>query len=178
MSNNAKITYKNNIYTKRNGKWVDTRNFLVNDALQIELNHIYACSIDISSLSPKECISQGDEFKHNGSFNAALRFYEAAIKVADFQSMEYILPRMTSCYRKVGSPEKAIEVLSYAKSKYDKEIISPALLTSAAAAYCDMHDYENALKCCHRAYALSNGFPSADLLLVYKRIDKESAAKV
>ena len=38
------------------------------------------------------------------------------------------------------------------KKKYGVEIVNEALLTSVAAAYCDIGEPENAIKCCNWAY--------------------------
>ena len=38
------------------------------------------------------------------------------------------------------------------KSTYGEEIINEALLTSVAAAYCDLYEPENAIMCCKWAY--------------------------
>ena len=53
-------------------------------------------------------------------------------------------------------------------------MITPALLTSAAAAYCDLGDYDRAKKCCDRAFAQLNGKRNGELSAVYGRIKKES----
>ena len=66
-----------------------------------------------------------------------------------------------------------IDFLTYASKKYGPDIISVPLLTSAAAAYCDMGDYVRARQCCNRAYFHSNKNPSNELRMVYKRIESE-----
>ena len=54
--------------------------------------------------------------------------------------------------------------------------LSPALLTSLSAAYCDVGNYEMARKCANKAYAIQGGSLnySNELSLVYKRIKKEA----
>ena len=99
-------------------------------------------------------------------------YFDDAIEKADSTAMAYILPRITSCYRKSGRPQKAIDILTYASKTFGRSMITPVLLTSAAAAYCDIEDYERAKRCCDRAYAESNGMHSDELSLVYKRIKR------
>ena len=48
--------------------------------------------------------------------------------------------------------EKVIELLSDMKLAYGEGILNEALLTSAAAAYCDLGEPENALRCCRWGY--------------------------
>lgn len=164
--------YNGKIYTRRNDKWADSNNFIVYEGLQRDLNKEYARQLDPSSMSLDECVANGDKFKQSGSNGLALKFYEEAVKKADYKTMAYILPRITSCYRKSGQPQRAIDILTYASNTFGKHMVTPALLTSAAAAYCDLEDYARAKKCCDRAYAAGNGNHSGELSLVYKRINK------
>ena len=46
-------------------------------------------------------------------------------------------------------PRKVIDLFSETKRKYGTDFITPVLLTSVAAAYCDLKEYENALRCCN-----------------------------
>ena len=172
MAEKTVIIYEGETYTRRNDKWVDAHNFVVHEGLQRDLNKEYVKQLDPALLSLEVCIEQGDKFKKSGSTGLALKFYEAAVEKADSRTMAYILPRITSCYRKSGRPQKAIDILTYASKTFGKSMITPVLLTSAAAAYCDIEDYERAKRCCDRAYAESNGMHSDELSLVYKRIKK------
>jgi hypothetical protein len=62
---------------------------------------------------------------------------------------------MTSCYRQTGQAQKAIDILAEATKRFGQSMVTSALLTSVAAAYCDLGDYIRAKKCCDRAYASS-----------------------
>lgn len=167
-----KLLYEGKTYTRQSEKWLDARNMVVHEGLQRDLNKEFSRQLDPATLSLEDCISHGDKFKNSGSAGLALKFYEEAVEKADYRVMSYILPRMTSCYRKNGQPQKAIDILSYASKTFGADMVTPALLTSAAAAYCDIGDYARAKKCCDRAYAASNGKHSDELSLVYKRIIK------
>lgn len=166
------LTFEGQTYTRQSEKWVDSRNMVVHEGLQKDLNREYAKQLDPASFSLDECVSHGDRFKNSSSTSLALKFYEAAVKRADRNTMAYILPRMTSCYRQNGMPQKAIDILTYASNTFGKDMVTPVLLTSVAGAYCDIGDYARAKKCCDRAYAQLNGKRSDELSLVYKRIKK------
>lgn len=171
-----KVIYEGKTYMRQGGKWIDSRYMVVYEGLQRELNKEFAKQINPDTLSLEECLSQGDAFKNTGSGFLALKFYEQAAKTATRQTMAYILPRMTSCYRQTGQAQKAIDILAMATQKFGQGMVTPELLTSVAAAYCDLGDYVRAKKCCDRAYA-SGGKSSAELSLVYKRINKSLTPK-
>ena len=166
-----KLILEGKTYIRQSGKWVDSRNMVVHEGLQRDLNKEFVKQIQLDSLSIEECLAQGDAFKNSGSSALALKFYEKAADKADRQTMSYILPRMTSCYRQTGQAQKAIDILTKATHQFGRGMVTPALLTSVAAAYCDLEDYARAKKCCDRAYA-SGGKGSAELSLVYDRIHK------
>lgn len=168
------IVHNGKTYTRNNSKWVDADFMVVHEALQRQLNQIYFQSIDFSSYSLYDLISEGDKFKASYTYDAAIVFYEKAIEQCDEEDLKYILPRITSCYRQEKRPKKAIEVLSYAKAKYGEDMITPALLTSVAAAYCDLQEYENAMRCCKWAYKRYGGDADLSLSLVLARIKKET----
>ena len=168
-----KIVYQGITYRRTGKDWSDMQGFIVHESLQKELNAIYVETIDLFSLSVVEAIEHGDKFKSSSSYALALRFYEYAADRASERDLAVILPRMTACYRKQGHPQKVIDLLEYASKKFGRKMISSALLTSAAAAYCDLREYEKAKKCCNRAFAASGGKGSGELSLVYKRIRKE-----
>lgn len=78
---------------------------------------------------------------------------------------------MTSVYRNVGQPKKAIE---FAKDYLgEDDFYSIPLLTSLAAAYCDINEPLTAKKYCDEAYSLQGGGVGYmnELSLVYKRIE-------
>lgn len=158
-------------YTRRSGKWVGADNMVVPEILQDKLNRAFYETIDLSKLTAEEIIREGDQFKSSASYGLAIRFYAYSLECAAFNDAAYILPRLTSCYRAQGRARDVIEMASMAKKRYGSRIFSPALLTSIAAAYCDLGEYDHARKCCDRAYAMAGGHAAGELSLVYKRID-------
>ena len=167
------IEYNGQIYTRRHSKWLDSGNLAVCEALQKTLNYRYLETVDISSYSLEELLAEGDKFNSSSSYQNAIRFYEKALADCDEETHNYILPRITSCYRKCNMPRKVIDLFADTKSKYGSGFLNTALLTSVAAAYCDLKEYENALKCCKWAYR-KHGKMSSYLRRVLERIKKES----
>ena len=166
-------TYQGKHYRRSGAMWVDDNNMVVPVALQSALNALAFAQTDISTLSYAEAKAEGDKCKASESYSYAIQYYEQAFLVAEtYMQTSVLLPRITSSYRKLHRPEKVIEILAKAKKAYGERIINEALLTSAAAAYCDMGQPENALKCCNYAYAKTKNKKqgaSGELLNVYER---------
>ncbi len=113
--------------------------------------------------------------------------YAAGIKACitglqKFGQNEYFvdmtLPILTSMYRLIGKPQLAIDAAEEYVRKLDVSY-SVALLTSVAAAYCDLGDYASAKKFADLAYATQGGGKGekTELSLVYARIRKLSAGE-
>ncbi len=168
------VVYKGKKYTRSKSKWVDEDWIIVHETLQIELNQEFLKRLDLSAYGVKELIDEGDKFKQSYTYDYAVKFYEKATEICDMDTLAYILPRITSCYRRLKTPRKAIELFSLAKEKYGEEFLRPVLLTSVAAAYCDLGEYENALRCCRWAYKRFDGVFNESLANVFARIKKES----
>lgn len=144
--------YNGKVYTRKNLKWVDKDHFVVPTYLQHILNTL-SFDEDMSALSYTEVVKEGDRYKASESYTLAVKYYEAAIsKTENISGISVVLPRITSCYRKIGTPRKAIELLSKTKAEHGEDFINSVLLTSVAAAYCDLGEPENALRCCRWAY--------------------------
>ena len=166
------LEYNGKMYFRYTNKWVDGNNMVVHLSLQHELNGLYANSLDLSGMSPQELVNEGDKYKKDESYLLAIRFYEEALDSCDKKTFKYILPRISSCYRKAHSPQKAIDLFAKTKKIFGVEMLTPVLLTTAAAAYCDLCEFENAENCARRAYALCNGNCSDELVSVLARIKK------
>ena len=147
-----RLEYNGKIYTRYSDKWVDSSYIAVNETLQMALNKLYLKDVDFSTYSVDDLVKEGDKFKASATYDCAILFYEKAVEQCDADTLKMVLPRITACYRQEHQAHKAIELFSYAKKMYGTEFITPVLLTSVAAAYCDIHEYENALRCCRWAY--------------------------
>jgi tetratricopeptide (TPR) repeat protein len=168
------LVFKGKKYTRSDSKWVDADNMVVHETMQIALNNFFVEGIDFSLFTIQQLIDEGDKFKNSYTYNLAISFYEKAAERCDEELLQYILPRITSCYRQTKTPHKAVELFKLAKSKYGEGFITSALLTSVAAAYCDLKEYENAMRCCRWAYKRYGGEPDLNLSNVLARIKKES----
>ena len=105
------LEYNGEIYMRRNAKWVDSRNLVVFDSLQKILNQLHLEKFDYSRYTINELVAEGDKFKESTSYISAIKFYEKALEDCDEVTHKYILPRITSCYRKGNMPRKVIELL-------------------------------------------------------------------
>lgn len=155
-------------------KWTDSSHIVVPELLQRTLNRLHIKAFDYSNYNIKDLVREGDKLKESSSYEDAILFYEKASEVCDEQTLKYILPRISSCYRKCNKPRKVIDMFSAAKNKYGEDFITPVLLTSVAAAYCDLKEYENALRCCKWSYKKFGGESDSNLSNVFARIKKES----
>ena len=115
------IEYNGQTYTRRHSKWIDSDNLAVCESLQKTLNRIYLESTDLSSYSVEDLIAEGDKFNNSSSYQSAIRFYEKALEDCDADTYNYILPRITSCYRKCNMPRKVIDLFSEIQKGYDGE---------------------------------------------------------
>ena len=169
------IEYEGKIYENINGRWYHN-NMEVNSSLQNTLNSIYSKSIDIEKMTYNELLEYADGFKKTESYYIAIVYYEKALEKYDYlDNIRSILPRITSCFRLINKPEKAIEIYKKYYEEYSTSIDSDVLYTSLAAAYGDINDFDNAKRYADRAFAIAKSKGekiSEELLLVYERIKK------
>lgn len=169
-----KIEYEGKNYIRNNANWLDSHYVAVPENLQRILNRLHSETIDFSGYSEEELIAEGDKYKESASFELAISFYEQVLDVCDAHTARYVLPRITSCYRSCGMARRVIDRFTEIKQKFGEDFITPVLLTSVAAAYCDLSEYQNALSCCRWAYKKFGGQIEEPLRRVYARIKKES----
>ena len=171
-----KQEYKGKTYFRNNAKWVDADHFVVPEYLQNILNTLVFDDKALENMSYREAVDEGDKYKLSETYPLAIRYYEHALKITDnISQASVVLPRVTSCYRKLGQPGKVVEILSDAKAAYGENVINMALLTSVAAAYCDLGQPENAIRCCKWAYRVLKvnlEDRSFELTSVYERANK------
>jgi tetratricopeptide (TPR) repeat protein len=164
------VEYEGQKFSKRKGIWYDPSFMAAPINVQKKLNTLAVSQIDYDTMTLQQIIDIANGFKASESYGLALKAYDKALEKSDIDKVKYVLPLITSCYRAINKPEKALEVYNRAKQEYGNPIIKPVLLTSVAAAYCDINEYEKAKECCDRAFAMSGGRGSGELMLVYSRI--------
>ena len=160
-------------YTRYNKNWVD-KNYITVTQLQHDLDREYYKTFNLDEMNAETLLSEGDICKEHKSVDVALLYYRRAISLADGKQLFGLFPKISSCYRQQGQPQKCIELYDEVKQAYGENLISDAFLTSIAAAYCDMQQYMEAKHFADRAYARAGGKASAELNGVYGRIRKET----
>lgn len=127
--------YNGKTYYRSNTKWTDENSMVVPLYLQNILNTL-SFQDEAAELSYDEAKKEGDRCKASDSHRLAINFYEVALKKAEsYVHVSVILPRITSCYRKIGQPEKVVALVSKVKADYVVGILNKVLLTSCATAY-------------------------------------------
>ena len=175
MLNRMKVEYEDKIYENINGKWY--YNYMeVTSILQKQLNQYVSEHKDKENMIFEELMKYADGYKKTESYSLAIEYYIKAIeKFETDKNVKLILPRITSCFRIIGEPNKSIEIYGEYNKLYHNKIDSDALFTSIAAAYCDIKKYDIAKKYADRAFAIAKSEKKAvsqELMLVYERIKK------
>lgn len=167
------MEYDGEIYINRNGKWHNKSYCEVPVSLQLKLNSVYNNSINKKIMTYTQLIKLGDKYKNSGSYTLAIEAYEKALsKKINNDNIRYILPRITSCYRKSNQARKAVELYSNVCKKYGYDILNVPLLASVAAAYCDLGEYYSAKKCVNKALKLLQGECPDELKSLIIKINK------
>ena len=159
-------------YYYKNGKWLTSSYMSVPTAMISRLNKLLVEKEDITEKTVEELIEILDGAKQSENTQLALRTAERAIDIANVSETRMLLPRLTSLYRQIGRPQKAVEIAEKYMELHKKDVWSPALFTSVAAAYCDLDQLELSRKYANRAKALLGNNSSPELISVYARLKK------
>jgi len=173
-----KVQLDGDNYAKIGKNWVDENYIIVPTDLCRKLYEQYLEIVDYKTFSFDDFVDLVLELKENEFHSkviSMIKWYLANKLDKEFLALRRLLPILTSSYRSLNKPETALQLYEKAYHKYGKSIVSAALLTSVAAAYCDVKEYETAKGFCDRAYAMQGGGKgyATELFLVYKRIEKE-----
>lgn len=174
MMKRIRATLNDEEYVLVKGKWLDSHFIEAPISVATQLtNQVLQGNIEEFSNEELEKFIMG--FKEQGLVPQALQvadaLYERYLKAEDSFRLRWLMPIQSSLLRLSHTPHKAIEFYNLQVSKFGKTIESPQLLTSVAAAYCDVHDYAKAKQLCDRAFAW--GGHSYELASVYGRIKAE-----
>ena len=176
MTKRIQITLNDEQYMLVKGKWLDSHFIEVPLNVAIQLTEQMLNDNDASEFSNEDLEKFLMGFKEQGLTAQALRIldvlYDRYVKAEDTYRLRWLMPIETSLLRLSHTPQRAIEFYTSQLAKFGKTVESPQLLTSIAAAYCDVHDYVTAKKLCDRAYAW--GGSSYELSAVYGRIKAEA----
>lgn len=172
-----KIIFENETYYINKGVVYDSSFLEVPMNVSKKVTDLYFQGIDYKSMEMDELI------RHIKNLKTANK-YEKCLEVIDYGQVKFaisqdyyitVFPIITSCYRALKEPQKAIDFWMENK-KIFSSCLSVPLLTSLAAAYCDVGNYDLAKYCADRAYAKQGGSKNyqTELSLVYGRIKKET----
>lgn|SRR5574344_945926 len=167
--------YKDNTYYFVNGKFTDEHFITLNVSDTNEVAEYYCSHINYENYDRHQLYDLINQVKSSGAYFLAIKIIKYGLdKFCNNDNfLMQVLPIYSSALRLLYKPREAIAVFG----KYESNIyaLSMAFLTSIASAYCDIKDYDNALKCANRAYAMQGGSVGerTELTLVFARIKKE-----
>lgn len=172
-----KISYDGETYYYNKGLIYDSTFIEVPKTISQKILLNYYMEIDYEEFDESELLTLIKDLKNSGFYDRCLTIVNYGLKKFNTSADYYItvFPIITSCYRSLGQAQKAIDFWMGNKRLFSS-CLSVPLLTSLAAAYCDIGNYEMAKKCANRAYAIQGGSKNytTELSLVYQRIKKES----
>ena len=157
-----KIFYDNQTYYFNKGKVLDEHFLQVTPAEATPILYEYYGEIDYRKLNESELIDFLKEIKDAELNTLCLTISLDCLNRNSEYLDSYIYPIISSCYRLMGKPQKSIDFYNAHRTE---EICSrsPAMLTSLAAAYCDLKNYESSLYYARRAYAILKNAPQAEV---------------
>lgn len=172
-----KIVFENETYYVNKGHVYDESFIEVPLSIATKIMDLYFDGIDYNLFEEEELISHIKELKEAKKFGRCLSAIDFGTRKFTASRNFYVMvfPMITSCYRELGQAKEAINFWMTNKEIFSS-CLSVPLLTSLAAAYCDVGDYEMAKRCANRAYAMQGGGKNyaTELSLVYARIKKET----
>ena len=170
-----KMEYRGETYYYNKGRVYDSSFLETTTDIASAVSELYFATVEWDELNEWKYVMMIKEIKASGNYMRCVdKIHEG---IARFRSSDHyctsVFPILTSCYRNLGQPQKAIDFWMTHKYTYGKHLSVP-LLTSLAAAYCDVEDFVKAKYCADKAYALQGGAQvgQTELSLVYARINK------
>lgn len=172
-----KVIFEDQTYYFNKGVIYDDSFLEVPTIISKKILLYYYKEIDYKNLEEYEFLNYLKQLKMSEFYELCLEAINWGLNkfTASYDFYRTVFPIITSCYRSLGQPQKAIDF--WMENKYIfASCLSVPLLTSLAAAYCDVGNYELAKKCANKAYAIQGGSLNyqTELSLVYQRIKKET----
>ncbi len=152
-ANFIKFEFEGDIYYLANNSIFDERFCMVSDADRAKVAAAYFAATPYSNLNEDGLLEYVRMSCKMGAFGRTMEAFTYGLSKFNKHSFgKSAISTITSGYRNTGQPQKAIDfALVYVD---DFSLRSVPLLTSLAAAYCDINDLENARKYCNKAYFL------------------------
>ena len=175
-----KVEFEGNVYYFNKGFVYDESFIEVPTIIGDKVAEVYFSKYDYKQMDEVELVAYIKHLKRAEKLGKCITAIEYGIDKFYLSISFYttVFPIMTSCYRHLGQPQKAIDFWMSKKDVFASCLSTP-LLTSLAAAYCDIGNYDLAKYCADKAYALQGGGQGykSELSLVYLRIKKETKDK-
>lgn len=172
-TNLIKFEFDDNIYYIAKNGIADEHFFLLSEDEATKVANAYFAATPYNNLDEDALLEYVRMSCRMGVFNRTLEAFTYGLsKYSRYSFGKDAIATITSGYRNMGQPRKAIDfALVYVD---DMSLRSVPLLTSLAAAYCDIGNLESARRYCNIAYALQGGGTGykTELSLVYARIKK------
>ena len=169
-----KIEVDGAIYYYDGKKFLDEYFIILEGAVLQKVAGAYYERMDYKKFEPDTLLLYIKKLKSNGLIFRAKMVIEYAMEKYKNEELIYqILPIYTSCCREMGLANEAIARI---ENDYSHIEYSVVLCTSLAAAYCDIKEYDKAIRYARIAYAKQGGGKGykTELSLVFMRIKKET----
>ena len=167
-----RFEYNGEKYLFNGKRWLTSSYTAVPTSLVNALNKLLLSEEDFDSQDVATLIEKGAKYKDGENFQLAIKCFEKALEKADVDELKNLLPRLMSCYRKVGRTTDTINTGTHYLDVYGGGIVNPAFFTSLGAAYADIEDYETARMYANKARGLSGAEASGELISLYARLKK------
>ena len=93
------------------GRWLTSKYMVVPTSKLSRLNELLIAEEDMSSNTVERLMAIIDESrKDNSNLSLAISAANRALEIADVRKIRYILPKVTSNYRRAGQPRKAVDI--------------------------------------------------------------------
>lgn len=170
------IVYNDETYYICNGVIYDSSYIAIprDDAKPI-LEKYYG-EMDFDNMYYDDYVKVLNGLKSSGNYQKCVELIYKGFELFDETSyFRCALPILTSCYRLMNEPQKAIDFWEKVRNVY-YAYRSTALYTSLGAAYCDINDIEMARKCANIANAIryQGNSDQEELKYLYARIKRMS----
>ena len=174
-----KIEYDNETYYYVNNQFLDSNFLVVDTNTSQKLANQYFKKINYHSLNMLDLLNFITELKTAEAYLLVIEVGEYGMHRfgSDREFASIVLPMMTSSYRKLNMPRRAINFAEVYLQKYPYILRSSgALCNSLAAAYCDIKDYHKAKRYADLSFAINkkDGKFSSELHAVYARLEQEA----
>ena len=167
----VEFEFEGTIYVLNNrGEWM-RNNEVVYQGLQRRIRRAFDEAHPLSDDYVEGMMQRADELINAGDYSDARTMYEHILtnQNTTIRYINYILPRLSSCYRNLNMPNESIAL--YERYRSDNRYLSSPFLTSVGAAYMDLGKTDEARRAADHAYALNHGQASRELRSLYGRIN-------